>query len=172
MRNHWLSIPAVLGLFSCEGEVTPAIIEPIVVPQTFQITLTRSLCFGTCPSYETSITAPGAVQWQGRACVDQTGDETAQRTVAEAAEAFQALIDGDFWSYEDRYVSAEDGCEVWSDGPTAEIRVQAAGRDKTVVHYHGCRGLPELTALAELENDLDRIIGTAPWIGPTRLTCN
>jgi len=172
MRNTLFTMSAALLLLRCGGEGTPAANESIAVPQAFEVTLSRSACFGTCPSYVASINASGDVQWQGKACVDQTGATTGQRTAAEASAVFQALIDGGFWTYQDRYVSAEDGCEVWTDAPTVEITVRATGLDKTLVHYHGCRGISDLDALAELEDELDRLIDTQAWKGaPRTIAC-
>ena len=129
------------------------------------ITLERTVCFGSCPSYRVTIAPDGTVTFEGRRFVKTTGTVTAQIS----ADKFQQLVDEferiKYFSLQDRYTQRADGCmTLMTDMPSANTSLSLNGRAKSVSHYFGCRGPEVLTALTSLERKIDEIAGTEKWI--------
>jgi acetamidase/formamidase len=129
------------------------------------VSLERTVCFGTCPSYKVTITQDGTVTFEGRDFVKTKGTVTAQIR----SEEFQQLVDEfekiKYFSLRDRYTESADGCtSVVTDNPNANTSLSLNGRVKSVSHYFGCRGPEVLPKLAALENKIDEIAGTEKWI--------
>jgi hypothetical protein len=136
------------------------------------ITLERSVCFGTCPSYKVTIASDGTVTFDGRDFVKTKGKATAQIKPDDFKKLVSEFEKIKFFSLDDSYEPGSRGCPVSAtDSPYAKTSIQMDGRTKSVSHYHGC-GAPEaLRALAEalrsltaLERKIDEIAGTEKWI--------
>jgi hypothetical protein len=124
--------------------------------------------------------------------------DSAERAVlaGEVESIVAALNHAGFTHLQDRYESAEDGCEeVWTDSPTVILSVSFDGVSKSVRQYHGCwtraplpqpvqiippeppflrspvpvpvLGCPVPIALVRLQNRIDTILGTEAWVGKT-----
>ncbi len=129
------------------------------------ITLERTVCFGSCPSYRVTISQDGTVTFEGRRFVKTTGTVTEQVS----PDKFQQLVDEfegiKYFSLQDRYTQRADGCTTFmTDMPSANTSLSLNGRVKTVAHYFGCRGPEVLPALTALERKIDEIAGTEKWI--------
>jgi hypothetical protein len=135
------------------------------VPHDTIITLERTPCYGTCPSYKLTISADGAVVFEGRRFVKQVG--AVQSTISQ--EGLRGLIDAfakiNYFDLRDRYEEPGDGCKDWStDGPTAITAITINGKSKSVRHYYGCRGIDALADLTKLEQAIDDAANSAQWI--------
>ena len=129
------------------------------------VSLERTVCFGTCPSYKVTIARNGTVTFEGRDFVKTKGTATAQI----GPDKFQQLVDEfekiKYFSLRDQYSQSSDGCtSVVTDNPNANTSLRLNGRVKSVSHYFGCRGPEILQGLASLERKIDEVAGTEKWI--------
>ena len=121
-----------------------------------KIELSRTGCFGTCPSYAIEVHGDGTVLYTGSAFVAVTGQHRAsisRDAVAQMVEAFRAA---DYFSLEDKY--------RWgaTDLPTYVTSITIDGKTKKVVDYAGQRvGMPE--SVSKLEIAIDRLSGVERW---------
>ena len=121
------------------------------------ITLDRWGCFGRSPIYTVTISGDGAVVYNG-------GEYTAVRGVQHSQispDEVSALIDkfraADFFS-----LYAEYRANV-TDNPTYFVTFTAAGKKMKVTDYIGLQvGMPY--AVAQLENEIDFVSGSARWV--------
>lgn len=124
--------------------------------RSVKIVLSRTGCYGTCPSYRVEIHGDGTVLYEGGSFVAISG---AHRTlvssdvVSELAEAFRAA---DYFSLKDKY--------MWgaTDLPTYTTSISMDGKTKEVVDYDGEHvGMPE--SVSKLEKTIDRLSGVERW---------
>ena len=125
---------------------------------SFEISMFRTPCFGTCPSYRVTIRSDGSVHYSGFEFVNAKGDRTrnvdpaAVRRLAEKARA------SNFFSLDDRYAY------LVTDNPTTELVITVQGRSKRVSDYVGlAAGMPY--AVKELEEEVDKLAKTEEWVG-------
>ena len=127
------------------------------------ITLERGPCFGSCPVYKVTLEGWGAVLFEGRRFVADSGVSTASVPAERIDSLVTALEAAGFFDFADRYGAGEPGCERYAtDLPSAVIDVRARGRAKRVEHDHGCMGAPE--ALGALEARIDSAAGVSRWL--------
>ena len=136
------------------------------IPQDLMITLERTACYGFCPVYKLTITADGAVVFNGRRFVKQEGATVKSVISREGLKQLMAEFDRvKFFSLEDDYMDNPRVCaENWTDSPSAFTSIRIDGKSKTVRHYHGCRGPKVPKEITELENKIDEIVNTAQWL--------
>lgn len=143
------------------------------IPKDVVITLTRTSCFGYCPSYKLTISADGMVSFEGRDYVKTKGtikSRISRKQLQQLISEFKKL---NYFSLRDTYQSEEDGCStVWTDYPSATTSIRLNGKTKSILHYYGCHKDPGNAmypkGLTELESKIDEIVGTERWIGQTR----
>jgi hypothetical protein len=133
-------------------------------PETF-ITIERTPCYGRCPDYKVTISADGAVVFEGRRFVKTVG--TAASRISQ--ERFQELLAEfdkiNYFKLRDRYERPEDGCKQWAtDNPSTITSLTLNGKVKSVSHYYGCGGIDVLTDLTKLERAIDDAVNSAQWI--------
>ena len=125
------------------------------------VTLERTGCLGTCQAYTVSATAAGRVVFEGRAHVARVG--TAEWRVApsvvaglvaaaEAAGHARAGARGFHWG------------TCATDHPSAVTTVRTAAGTTRVWHNLGCSGFAGEAALLAFESEIDRALGTAPYV--------
>jgi len=121
-----------------------------------KIVLSRTGCYGTCPSYRVEVHGDGAVLYEGHLYVAITGSHRASISsdvVAEMVEAFRAA---DYFSLEGKYMWAV------TDNPTYTTSISVDGRTKQVVDYVGEHvGMPH--SVSKLEETIDRLSGVERW---------
>jgi len=123
---------------------------------SLQMTLTRTSCFGTCPSYRVEIHGDGTALYDGKAYVAVTGSHRASVSKEIVAELLDAFRNADYYSLDDEY--------VWpaTDLPTYETSIQIDGKLKKVKDYAGEQiGMP--LSISKLENEIDRLVDTERW---------
>jgi hypothetical protein len=128
------------------------------------ITLSRSLCYGTCPSYWLEIHGDGTVLYNGTDCVAEKGRQTRRIERAAVASLVQKFRETDYFSLRDVYQGHV------TDHPTYGTSISFDGRSKRVSDYAGgADGMP--LAVNALEDAIDAVAGSEGWIyGGTR-TC-
>jgi len=132
---------------------------------TSVITLERTGCFGTCPVYKLTIFKDGNVLFEGKEYVRQEGKASgkiSQKALKDLIAQFQSI---DYVNLRSSYVSQGKECpEWWTDSPGAITSLTFEGKTKTINHYHGCRGVPVLDSLTELEDKIDKAVNSDQWI--------
>jgi ankyrin repeat protein len=121
-----------------------------------KIVLSRTGCYGTCPSYRVEVHGDGAVRYEGGSYVAITGSHRASISsdvVSEMVEAFRAA---DFFALKAQYMWAV------TDHPTYTTSISIDGKSKEVVDYVGEQvGMPE--SVSKLEETIDRLSGVERW---------
>jgi hypothetical protein len=152
----------LLGLAACGRSPAP---EPQANPAAAggHLSLERRPCFGTCPVYTLTLERSGAVVFQGRRFVADTGTHTASIAAARADSLFRALDAAGWFAFADRYTMGEPGCQHFAtDLPSVITEVRMDGRVKRVEHDYGCSDAP--AALEELERRIDEVTEVGKWV--------
>jgi TonB family protein len=117
------------------------------------IELSRSGCYGTCPVYEARVSASGEVDWHGHAFVEAIGDRHSNIGAEAARSLLEKFQSPQFWALCGGYDASV------TDNPTIQVKVQFAGRSKTVWNY--AESAPEFEK--HLENAIDATADTHLW---------
>jgi acetamidase/formamidase len=129
------------------------------------ITMERTVCFGSCPSYKVTIAQDGLVTFEGRQFVKTKGTTTARINPEDFKKLVNEFEKIKYFSLDDRYEPGSPGCpNAATDSPSARTSIRMNGRSKSVSHYYGCRDSEVLRALTTLERKVDEIAGTEKWI--------
>jgi hypothetical protein len=125
---------------------------------SLRITLTRTMCFGTCPAYTVTIAGDGTVTWTGERFVKVQGAATAHIAPGKVRELFERFRKAEYFWLLDSYNSAV------TDLPSQITTIVFDGRRKSVHDYAGQMiGMPDV--VSELERQIDDTANTARWIG-------
>lgn len=138
------------------------------IPENLLISLERTVCFGTCPSYKLSVKSDGTVSFEGIEFTKVKGKAEGKITKENLKTLLSEFEKANFFNLKDSYKSEEDGCkEVWTDNPSEFISIQIGEKSKTVRHYFGCQKVEgnDLEKIANLGKKIDEILGTKQWIG-------
>lgn len=147
------------NVFLLPPELKPA--KHVAFPQvkdwnSVKIGLSRTTCYGTCPSYSVEISGNGAVTYTGSYYVTFAGTHHGfipPQTVITLVKEFEKA---DFYSLAGEYVSSV------TDNPTQKISISIDGLRKEVVDYVGLQsGMP--LSVERLEEEIDRVSGSARW---------
>jgi len=156
---------ALFGLSAgCHGDsYSGQAVIPQDIPPDLKITLERTECFGVCPVYKLTITADGAVVFEGRRFVKQEGATIKSAISRDGLKQLMAEFDRvKFFSLEDDYSETRLSCPT--DQPSAFTSIRINGKSKTINHYLGCVEPKAPRGLTELENKIDEIVNTAQWL--------
>lgn len=132
-----------------------------------EITLERSVCFGSCPDYKLTISGDGTVVFEGREFVKTKGTIKSKISPEKVRQIIKEFENADYFSLKDKYQTEADGCpETWTDNPTAITSITINGKSKSIIHYYGCQEKNSIypKALTELESKIDEIVETKQWI--------
>lgn len=135
-----------------------------IAPDTL-IVLQRGACEQRCAVYRIVIFADGTVIYEGRHFVRKPGLIKSGISPEKLARLLADLEAGGFFGLDENYGYGNKAhCDaINSDGPAAVLSVSTRGRSKTVLHNHGCVGAVA-SRVTELEDKVDRAVGTAKWI--------
>ena len=124
--------------------------------KTVKITLERTGCFGTCPSYRVEVRGDGSVLYRGHGDVTFKGIHHGLVPQSNVIELVKLFEQADYYSLRDEYRSSI------TDNPTQITSITIDGRQKQVVDYVGLpAGMP--LAVAQLEPAIDRLSGSERW---------
>jgi hypothetical protein len=134
---------------------------PVLRPDSkVTITLERSGCYGTCPSYTVSLSTGGVV-FEGREYVAAHGRHTRVADADDVRKLAKKFVDADFYSMDASYTASV------TDNPAHILTITIDGYSKKVDDYVGSWvGMPAV--ITELENDVDSLAHTDRWIGHTK----
>ena len=125
--------------------------------ESVKMTLQRWGCYGSCPAYIVEVHGDGAVVYDGKSSVAFTGQHRGSIPQANVLELLNIFRTADYFSLDDEYRTNV------SDSPTYITSIQIDGRRKQVKDYVGLEiGMPQ--AVADLENEIDRLSGSARWV--------
>lgn len=141
------------------GAPPPAIAPfPATRGQPIVITLRRTACFGRCPIYSVEIRGDGLVTYRGERFVAVTGLRTRRVSPAAVRRLVNQFRAANFFALRDEYRARV------TDLPSRIVTLRIGDRSKQVVDYAGEQaGMPH--AVTELEAAIDRLAGTAAWVG-------
>jgi Domain of unknown function (DUF6438) len=123
------------------------------------VKLERTECYGTCPAYSVEIHGDGSVEYEGKAYVGKKGKQRAQIAPAALVALAARFEKAGFF-----HLDWADPCDlVATDHPTAKLTFTTGLRTRTIEDYHGNGCMPKV--LRELEDEVDRVGGTARWVG-------
>jgi hypothetical protein len=120
------------------------------------ISLRRTACFGSCPVYSVGVTADGTVHFYGESSVVSPGYQTASI----GRPAVQALLT--FLGAKRFHTLHAQYQRQATDHPSAIITLRQGAAVKRVRHDESNDSEP---ALAAIEKEIDRVTGSARWIG-------
>lgn len=121
-----------------------------------RITLRRTGCFGTCPSYSLTIFGDGTILYKGDRYVRYCGEDRGHIPAVIVLQLVNAFRGADYFNLFDRYESN------LTDFPTYITSIAFDDKAKSVVDYDGVHtGMPEV--VDDLENSIDRLAGPTIW---------
>jgi ankyrin repeat protein len=133
--------------------VTPPVLRP---NSKIAITLERTGCFGSCPSYTITAGTDGLV-FDGQSSVVVTGKHTDVVDPDEVRKLAKRFVAADFYSMDNSYVAGV------TDNPTYMLTLAIDGHAKQVEDYVGSWvGMPAV--ITELEEEVDTLGKTQRWI--------
>ncbi len=127
------------------------------------ISLERTGCFGTCPSYVLTILRDGNVTFEGREYVKSKGVFRKKIGTATLTSLFKKIEEIHFWELEDSYrtkINPDGSISMITDMPTQYVTVRSATKSKRVEDYYGTP-----PGVKDLERLIDEVAGVSEWVG-------
>lgn len=130
---------------------------PVLRPNSkAAVTLERTGCFGSCPSYTVTVRTDG-IEFAGGGYVVASGRHTDRVDANEVRQLAKRFVAADFYSMDSSYRASV------TDNPTYLLSIAIDGRGKKVQDYVGSwMGMPAV--ITELENAVDEFARTERWI--------
>jgi ankyrin repeat protein len=130
---------------------------PVLRPDSrVAITLQRTGCFGSCPSYSVTVSTDG-ITFEGGGFVVAAGKHTDSVNADEVRNLAKRFVAADFYSMDSSYHASV------TDNPTYVLTIAIDGYTKKVVDYVGSwEGMPAV--ISELEDEVDKFCRTQRWI--------
>jgi ankyrin repeat protein len=133
------------------------VIPPVIRPDSkISISLRRSGCLGSCPSYTVTVGTEG-IAFEGDYYVVATGKHRAGADTEEVRQLAAHFVSADFYSMEPKYVASVTDC------PTYVLAIDIDGRKQSVEDYVGeWEGMPAV--ISDLESEVDSFAKTDRWV--------
>ena len=130
---------------------------PTLLPTSqLTITLARSGCFGSCPSYKVAVSTDGVV-FDGNGYAVASGRHTDAINAKQVRTLAKKFLTADFYSMDASYAASV------TDMPGYRLSIAIDGRIKEVADYVGSwEGMPAI--ITELEDEVDTLARTDRWI--------
>src|SRR6266481_2399705 len=136
---------------------THHVAAPILRPNSkVAITLARTGCFGSCPSYSVTVSTDG-IAFDGGGFVVAAGKHTDRVNADEVRNLAKRFVAADFYSMDASYRASV------TDNPTYVLTIAIDGHKKRVEDYVGqWEGMPAV--ITDLEDEVDTFGRTQRWI--------
>ncbi|MCA9662551.1 MAG: hypothetical protein KC486_29695 [Myxococcales bacterium] len=141
----------------CATSLAP-LVDPAPAEGPLLLLFERRGCYGFCPAYWIRVAEDGGVLYYGEHFVAASGPRRGQLDPAALAELRGAVAAAGFSGLAERYTRPR-----YRDLPVIVTTYREGGREKSVVHHLGDVTAP--AALLELEEAIDRIVGSEAWVG-------
>ncbi|MDG2525568.1 DUF6438 domain-containing protein [Stenotrophomonas sp. HITSZ_GD] len=116
------------------------------------MTLSRSGCYGTCPSYRVTVRGDGRVEYEGGRFTDVAQKVAYRIPVERVARLVEQVRKADLWSLRETYRAPI------TDNPSYQLRLQFGNEAHCIVDYAGeWVGMPR--SVSDFEDELDRVSG-------------
>jgi len=122
-----------------------------------EITLQRTVCFGTCPDYTVTLKDDGTVLYRGRQFVKTPGEHTWKIEPAAVRALAREMEAAGFFELQDAYTA------MVTDNPTTFTTLTIGSRTKKVKDY--VAGPPKLK---DIETKIDEVSGVLKYVAPDR----
>jgi hypothetical protein len=133
---------------------------PDVPLDRIHIALSRSACFGICPSYKVDIYGNGRVVYRGEHFVDVMGEHHYTVPVDDVAKLVESLRVKDLWSLRPAYRANI------TDNPTFELTMAMGAQVHHIEDYMGQMvGMP--MTVSAFESEVDKVAKTGMWANLT-----
>jgi hypothetical protein len=121
------------------------------------ISLSRTLCYGSCPAYDVVIHADGKTDYLGYKFVSVTGSKIDQIPKSQVDKLIDEFKSSGFFQLKDRYTA-----DI-TDLSTYTLCFSDGKKEKKIVDYGGSAvGMPEV--VTKLEKKVDAVAGTAKYV--------
>jgi TonB family protein len=117
------------------------------------VEVSRSGCYGSCPSYSARVSADGTVNWNGFGSVEAKGQRTARIDSASARGLIERFRTRKFWSL------CGDYTRSITDSATTTVDVKIGGRSRSVSDYADSAPVAE----QDLELAIDEVSNSHLW---------
>lgn len=137
------------------------------IPRDLNITLERTMCFGTCPQYMLTISADGRVKFDGQQFTNVKGSANGRISRTKVRSLVRRFAAARFFKLKDSYEREPYCGGIITDLPSENVTIRISGRKKSVHHYFGCHGKQvqgEIRRLNELAKYIDRITNSKRWV--------
>lgn len=130
---------------------------PVRKDSKVTISLQRSGCYGTCPSYAVTVSTENGIVFAGGGFVAASGRHADRADASEVRNLAKRFIAADFFSMDSSYRAGV------TDNRTYVLSIAIDGREKKVEDYVGSwEGMPAV--ITELEDAVDAFSRTDRWI--------
>jgi len=103
--------------------------SPTLIQSGDFVELSRSGCYGTCPSYTVKVSEDGSVLWNGSGFVEAVGERHSTITPEAAHALLEQFLAPRFWALCGGYDASV------TDNPTMQVEARIGGRSKKVWNY-------------------------------------
>jgi len=125
--------------------------------KSVKITLERTECFGSCPSYSVEVHGDGTVVYDGRSSVAFTGHHRGSVSQDNVVKLLSVFKDADYFSLDDKYEASV------TDGATYITSIEIGRSRKQLTDYLGVEiGMP--LTVKHVEDEIDKLSGSARWV--------
>lgn len=172
IRRSFLLGSLLLGLIGCGSQAVSTVFpQPTVaptqiqqIPSDLEITIERTMCFGTCPVYTIAIDHTGKVRYEGKDFVKTMSPAESSISNEQLLSLINAFVHSKYWDYQNSYRPNGPQCEnSYTDNPSATTSITMNGKTKSVSHYYGCQGFTGEAELIALENLIDQTANSQQW---------
>jgi hypothetical protein len=125
---------------------SPNRIDPTNIPADMKITLSRTICYGSCGTYKVEVFANGSVVANGATW--HIPEDQIKKLLSEFHKT-------NFFALADEYTLSNSKNALCLKFDTTSITIN--GHTKTVFHSHDCKDLEALTQLASFEDRIEEL---------------
>jgi hypothetical protein len=168
IKNSLLFIFVICFLSLISNAQTQTLLKNDEIPKDLEISLERTICFGSCPGYTLIIKANGDIIFDGKDYTQTKGRVEGKIKQEVLKQIIIEFEKANFFELNDYYADESNGCkEVWTDNPSEIISIKINGKSKKVGHYFGCRKVEGnvLDRIINLGRRIDELSVSKRWTG-------
>lgn len=161
---------AVAALGETQKEIIAEHFGKEISPSQLVVTMERTRCFGSCPSYRVTITGTGDVEYEGLDCVKTRGVRRGTVSPETALGLVNDFLHAHFFDASSEYIALDEirsyggrlevGGPITSDGQSTYLQLKLGRHEKRVRlydHYPNDLGV--------IPDRIDQAANVEQWIG-------